>query len=317
MARAQHLQPTECFEFVCWRRVKGRSFRWRRDPQYGLLLVGPPNDALQPYAPLVEETGLFLTFAGLDGSEDSFLDFANHYGRLGTYHSYCPDHGEPLEEWQDHHRWMQFLDALRRELRKDRPRLGQIVLWENDEVVFRFPAIDQGGSGDWRRHGQYRQRLQSKTGKPLFRTGDLCGPAEWFLASAIENWLRTLENFGKPVATRMTWSEQLKQPQLVLSPSNLLGAMICQFAAALHGAWPFQECAFCHKFFRLAPGVNRANRRTCSITCKQYLHNDRVEKARQLHAKGWTARAIVKELQVQPHRGKSGVDLVKHWIESK
>jgi hypothetical protein len=93
--------------------------------------------------------------------------------------------------------------------------------------------------------------------------------------------------------------------------------MVCQFAAALHGAWPFQECAFCHRFFRLAPGVNRANRRTCSSTCKQYLHNARVAQARQLHAKGRSIPEIVHALKVKPHQGKSSVDIVKHWIASQ
>jgi hypothetical protein len=62
----------------------------------------------------------------------------------------------------------------------------------------------------------------------------------------------------------MVWSEDACRPQFVFAPSSLLGAMVCQFAVALHGAWPFKECAYCHRFFRLAPGVNRASS-TCTI----------------------------------------------------
>jgi len=91
--------------------------------------------------------------------------------------------------------------------------------------------------------------------------------------------------------------------------------MVYQFAAALHGAWPFRECPCCHKFFRLVPGVNRANRLTCSRTCKQYLHNRRIERARQLHCEGNTPRQIVKELNVKPQGKKSSVDIVRTWID--
>jgi hypothetical protein len=264
----------------------------------------------------VEETGLFLTFAGLDGSEDSFVNFANTYGRLGTYYSYHPDGGEPLEEWQAHHRWMRFLAGLRGEFLRKRPRLDQSVRWEGHEVVFSFPAITRWGSGDWRHRGEYRECPKNKEGLPLFRPGDVRGPAHWFLGFAIEEWLRFLETFRQPIAARMVWSERDNQPQFVFGPRSLLGAMVCQFAAAVHGTWPFQECAFCHKFFRLAPGVNRANRRTCSITCKQYLHNQRVAQARALRANGRSIPEIIKKLNVKPHRGKSASDIVKHWIAS-
>lgn len=314
MASDESAKPTECFEFIWRRREKGPGFRWEKDEQGRWLLVGPPQENLLPYEPLVQETGLFLTFAHLDGRKDAFLRFANAYGRLGTYFSYGPEHGEPLDEWQQHHRWLQFLAGLRNECLKDRPELGKIVSWKGDEVVYRFPKIGTTATELWRNWGVIRQRPQSKRGLPLFQPGDLVGPARWFLCFAIEDWLRELEGFEKPIASRMIWSETARRPQFVFGPSSLLGTMVCQFAAALHGAWPFKECAFCHRFFRLAPGVNRANRLTCSHTCKQYLHNRRVERARRLHAEGRTVRQIVKELNVQPQGKKSNVEMVKAWI---
>jgi hypothetical protein len=90
--------------------------------------------------------------------------------------------------------------------------------------------------------------------------------------------------------------------------------MVCQLAAAMHGGWPFQECAYCHKFFRLQPGVNRANRLTCSQTCKQYLHNRRVQRAQELFAAGRTVRQIIRELNVKPNGSKASSALVKAWI---
>ena len=60
-----------------------------------------------------KSTGLFLTFAHLSATPKAFLRFADRYGRLGTYHDYGPERGEPLDEWQLHHRWMRFLTHLR------------------------------------------------------------------------------------------------------------------------------------------------------------------------------------------------------------
>jgi hypothetical protein len=137
------------------------------------------------------------------------------------------------------------------------------------------------------------------------------------LAYAVEDWLEELKGWDQPITTRMIWSESERQPQLVFGPSSLLGAMVCQLAAALHGGWPFQECAYCHKFFRLQPGVNRANRLTCSQTCKQYLHNRRVQRAQEFAAKGWTISQIIRELHVMPRGSKSSSALVKAWIDRK
>jgi hypothetical protein len=317
MTRERYPKPAECVQFVWWRRVKGPRFHWKHDPRAGELLVGPPNEALQPYEPLREETGLFLTFAHLDETAAEFLGFANTYGRLGTYYNYYPDHGEPLEEWQRHHRWIHFLVKQHGELHKDRPDLGGFVSWEGTEVLFRFPKLGTSANQDWRHTGELRLCPQSARGVPLFRPPDLAGPASWFLVYAIEDWLREIEQWRKPIATRLVWLEPASRPQLVFSPSSLLGAMVYQFAAALHRASPFRECARCHKFFRLEPGVNRANRLTCSTTCRQYLHNQRVQSARELDAAGRTVPQIVKELHVKPRGGRSGVDIVKNWIGRK
>jgi hypothetical protein len=190
------------------------------------------------------------------------------------------------------------------------------VSWEDKEVIFHFPEIGTSSTELWRHRGELRTCPQSKKGLPLFQPRDLRGPALWFLGYAIDEWLQ-LENGTKPITARLLWSDQSRRLQLVFSPSSLLGAMVCQFAAALHGIWPFRECACCHKFFRLAPGVNRANRLTCSGTCKQYLHKHKVERARELAGQGWPVRKIAKELNVKPRRDKSSVDIVKTWLDKK
>jgi hypothetical protein len=311
MTPIQPAKSSECFEFV-WRRSKKRQgFAWEQ-VKGRWLLSEPPEEDLVAYEPLVQETGLFLTFAHLDGTDAEFLRFANTYGRLGTYHYYFPG-GEPLEEWQRHHRWMQFLALLRGELLERRPGLKKHVNWEGNEVVYRFPKIGTSATELWRHRGERRECPLNMEGLPLFKPGDLRGPTWWFLVFAINDWFEELKRFA-PVAPRMIWSEEDRRPQFAFGPSSLIGAMVCQFAAALHGGWPFRECAQCHKFFRLAPGVNRANRVTCSRTCKQYLYHRRVDAARRLHAKGRTDSQIVKKLHVRPQGNKSSTEIVKSWV---
>src|SRR5262249_32407835 len=193
-------------------------------------------------------------------------------------------------------------------------RLDQIVKWEGDDVVFHFPRIGDSKSESWRHRGHLRQHFRDKQGLPLFKQGSRIDPARWFLTFALDDWLRELEGSDKPIAARMVWSSNERRGRFVFEPSSLLGAMVCQFAASVHGTWPFKECAHCHKFFRLAPGINRANRLTCSVTCKQYLHNGRVARACQLHAAGRTVQEIARELKVKPQGGKLPTDIVGAWV---
>jgi len=118
-----------------------------------------------------------MTFAHLDGSNDAFLGFANTYGRLGTYHSYPPDHCEPLDEWRLHHLWMRFLTKLQNDCDKERPELSEVVTWKGDEVIYRFPKIGTWATEGWRHRGELRPRPQNKKGQPLFQPSELAGPA--------------------------------------------------------------------------------------------------------------------------------------------
>lgn len=63
--------------------------------------------AYRMYAPLVEHTGLFLTFSALDPSDEEILAFANQFGLLREPQPVTVDdassgtYGEPVEDWVD------------------------------------------------------------------------------------------------------------------------------------------------------------------------------------------------------------------------
>jgi hypothetical protein len=60
---------------------------------------------------------------------------------------------------------------------------------------------------------------------------------------------------------------------------------------------------------RVAPGVNRADKQTCSQTCRTRVYRQRKQRALALDAEGKTARAIARELDAKP-------DAVTKWIAS-
>jgi hypothetical protein len=137
-------------------------------------------------------------------------------------------------------------------------------------------------------------------------------PAIFFIRHMLNSEMRDT----KASIPRMFWSPTESTLKLRYVPHNLLGAMYLQFAMALNVKSEFRECAVCRKPFRLSPGVNRANRLTCSETCKTYRYRGRIEKARELHGQGKTVREIVKELSVgQPGWNlKKKIETVKSWI---
>jgi len=80
-----------------------------------------------------------------------------------------------------------------------------------------------------------------------------------------------------------------------------------QFALALAGNKHYQRCVSCGKWFELLPGINSADKQTCSQTCRTRLYRQRKERALALHAQGKTARAIAREL-------KAKLGAVTKWI---
>jgi hypothetical protein len=98
-----------------------------------------------------------------------------------------------------------------------------------------------------------------------------------------------------------------QRPELTYVPDGLLEAMYFQFMQAIDKGWKYRQCPVCLKAFQLAPGVNRANRLTCSITCRTYLYRSRIGKARELHRRGKSIKAIAKELHAEEAT-------VKSWI---
>jgi len=60
-----------------------------------------------------------------------------------------------------------------------------------------------------------------------------------------------------------------------------------------------QQYVSCGKRFELLPRVNRADKQTCSQTCRTRVYRQRKQRALALYAEGKTARAIARELEAK------------------
>jgi hypothetical protein len=83
--------------------------------------------------------------------------------------------------------------------------------------------------------------------------------------------------------------------------------MYLQLAHAILGGKKYQPCEACGRWFELAPGLNRADRQTCSDSCRVKLYRVRRQRARELHAKKWSLKRISKEIG-------SNVSTIKKWL---
>src|SRR5262249_20705633 len=135
----------------------------------------------------------------------------------------------------------------------------------------------------------------------MLATGDVVLGALLFLQEQFEN-------MGL-IALRPRLTLDRNQRRLVFGvvPESLLAALWLQFALAADGDRKFQRCPACGRWFELAPQVNRADRLTCSSSCRTRAYLQRKERARQMYVKGNSIKDIARELD-------SDAKTVKRWV---
>ena len=105
------------------------------------------------------------------------------------------------------------------------------------------------------------------------------------------------------------WNANKKSVELHFSHSTLVEFMVFQLAFSVLEGRRFQQCPGCGQWFQLAPGRNRADRTTCSASCRFKMYRLRRRRASKLRAEGWTIKAIANEI------GSDQV-LVKQWLSN-
>jgi hypothetical protein len=276
------------FDEFTWRRPGGRKrgFAWEGDGD-ARRLVRVPEVAFVDYRPRPE---LFRDFADLDGSEGAVLRFANAYGRLGPETDPSMDY---LGFWQ-----------------------GPIALMR--ESVGLADALDSGDGkkikaalGDLTEEDL--QAIAERRQTPVGRVSSLgITPGEFAHAA--------LARLGRYLLARRVLFSHLSlagdldprtgRVQARFGHEHLLGFMFFQFALSLIEGRKFRRCDGCGRWFRLAPGVGRADKTACSPSCRFQQYRRRRRRAVELHGAGWTPKRIAEEVG-------STVAKVREWISSQ
>jgi hypothetical protein len=179
----------------------------------------------------------------------------------------------------------------------ERPEGCPLEVWRQEiallrQVVRLQDALDKG---DWQK---VRENLEPTTGRSR----------EELVDKAAQRWTRLAVN----ALLHLEWESALKKGSvhIWLKHQDLREFMRCQFVYALIGRLEFKPCEVCGRSIQVDPRVSRGDRKTCSNTCRFQLYRQRKRKAVELHAKGWTARKIAKELNAD-------VSKIKTWLSSE
>jgi hypothetical protein len=264
------------------------------------------------YSVLKDESGAFMNFAETDPSQKGILDFVNRFGRLagrstafdllsGSLPSHVLD--APLEsvrEWQKLILHMKPLVQTWRAVREsDRASLSRSIRWEGDHGVFYHPPTGMRLKepyciASFNQNRGLFSRLQ---------VGELERPAMFVVSLAIHQYLENSD-----ISLGLPWDHVTGRPGFKLRPRSLLDGLWLQFALAVEGNKEYRQCRECGKWFEVSPSVNRANKQTCSSSCRNKGYYRRQEEARRMHAEGKAPKAIAEALGVDPAK-------VKKWLK--
>jgi hypothetical protein len=275
------------------------------------------------YQPMVDAPALFRDFADTEATPEGCLRFANRYGWLGIPCVYPNDHciAEALIAWQVRILWLKYRVLLwDLALAGDQAGLSRYVRWGKGTLTFLDVPFEHTSFRAVLHHALLDPEQSFSLGSrhshtlragPRVQPLDLIKPALFFCLSAVDELFDP--HFEHPdelarVQPRLGWDSERGQPGLVMVPQSLWAAIVFQFALALDGNRRFQRCPVCSRWFALAPGVNRADRLTCSASCRVRLTRRRRDRAIELHQKGKGARQIAKEVG-------SKLENVQQWIQ--
>jgi hypothetical protein len=276
------------------------------------------------YRPLDDEPCLFRAFVELPGAPDEItvlpgsdmdptLAFARRYGALTFRVGDAvppPARVESVYDWMTHISWMKYLAALWDLLEQnDLDGLSEVVRWRGNRVALfshlrpegvniRVANPPFGSAGCWP-PSTYRAVPEELSA--IIRPGDVAGAALWYLQEGLDGVL------GRRPRYRIGWDLEAQRPIERIEPDTLADAMYVQLAQTVACRRKQQKCQGCGRWFELAPGVNRADRLSCSAACRQRSHRWRIARAQQRHAQGLSLRAIADEVG-------SDVATVKGWL---
>jgi hypothetical protein len=279
------------------------------------------------YSPFKEESGLFLIFVHTEATREGMLGFANRFGCLGE-NSFFEFKDEPgvKEEWHIPSDYLESFDEWRLQIllmrhlvhlwqnavAENQEELSRWITFQGRKLVHRFPHPDLPKILVSRRayvHGLKGNELVLTEDNTAELTG-LLRKKDVVLAALllIQEGVRWYFDIRLLASLRL----DLEKRRLLLAtfPQNLIHGLWLQFMRAVDGNRKHRICPTCKRWFELAPGLNRADRTTCSNSCRTRAYLQRQKQAVEMHAAGKKVDKIAKKLG-------SDVATVNKWISSK
>jgi hypothetical protein len=300
-----HVEGFDCK----WGRPATGGFEWI---QHGgkLVLRGKPDITFAKYDPLAVTPPIYRLFAETEPTPEGTLVFANRCGRLGTLFS---NQEEEFNVWRNAIVWMR--EAIRLwgfAVDGDTTELARCIRWKGTRACYDPPRSVWADEGrPWgkapmkyrRRYVGYDILAESGLAADVVERGDVLRPA-WLLI-----WLLVNGRIALEVGTMGHFDLATGQNKLGHFPRRLLAAIWLKLALAIIGEKHGRQCAACGNWFEVSPADNRADRQTCSGSCRTKLYRHRQENARRMHAEGKSVRQIVSELNVNR-------EILKGWLSS-
>lgn len=278
-----------------------------RDPIKGTITLGHTDDAglfiverpdttsYISMKPLDEESALFREFADLNGSPDSFIEFADQHGLLLRSHRLNLWDGmvnksigaDLLSSWGYEH-WILKKAIEVWDLLQDKGeyhKLHRLVKW--DKSGFYVEARDKD-----RAYLASSSVSTQDQAFPRFKPGDAFLPAQYFVQTQIN---RKLREYRVNPMLLMSTGNKLKQ---YFVPENLLAAMWFQFFQAVTGEKRYKRCDICKKWVDV---TDKNETWTTHSTCanrKRVAKSRKKGKAFQMHTNGMSIEDIAVKLRI-------------------
>jgi len=306
-----------------WIRAKPLGARDKPDRAYLIDGIAPGVPyKYERYFPLSEETGLFKIFSEVEPTADSISEFADRFGMLrGDDREIVVPKvpignsdqnlvaGETLGGWADE------IFAMRQAVylwdliqNSDLATLGQLFTLRGDDIIFQ--SVPDGIDLTTKPPKPLSDAVRSFSrdrgapgGELRFEEGDLIQPALYQLQSIVNDRLKA------ETASRLLWDPDSRDLVLRMAPKNLLGALWFQFAEMVSKKQGLKQCEQCGKWFRVAAGIGRTDKKYCSQRCRTQWYRARTAQAARLFARGKTPAEIAKQFETD-------VRTVEAWIAS-
>ena len=255
-----------------WEKTSSLPFGARGEKDWYLIEQRRPPFRMKFYKPLEMFSGLFRTFAALDPSRESILEFANSYGFLGepiTERVILPAatkakataDGESITRWKGEitalRRVVELWDAL---IRGDVEKLKTVIKWKDGRVQY--------VEGAWMAGPDINPDIYARFAPP-----DVTQPAWYALQDATNRCM------GERASTpRLLWNAG-GHLRVFVVPQTLIAAIWIQFAFAIGSDYAYKTCKTCGRWFQVGPGADmRLDARYCSNACRQKSYREEKSK---------------------------------------